>query len=266
MTRSLRTYFLLAIAFSSIFVPIAVAQEIRVAAAADLQFALTDLATQYEKQSGTKVSISFGSSGNFFAQLENGAPFDVFFSADSAYPRKLEAAGLTEPGTLAIYARGRIAVWTSPGSSFDFEKNGLSTLLDPKIQKVAIANPEHAPYGRAAVAALKQAGLYDQLKSKLVIGENISQAAQFVQSGSAQAGIVALSLTVSPAMKDGHRWLVPENLYPPLDQSVVVLKSSANKAAAKAFLEFLRTPEAQSTFSRYGFTLPAGVAAKSTKS
>ena len=266
MTRSLRTYFLLAIAFSSIFVPIAVAQEIRVAAAADLQFALTDLATQYEKQSGTKVSISFGSSGNFFAQLENGAPFDVFFSADSAYPRKLEAAGLTEPGTLAIYARGRIAVWTSPGSSFDFEKNGLSTLLDPKIQKVAIANPEHAPYGRAAVAALKQAGLYDQLKSKLVIGENISQAAQFVQSGSAQAGIVALSLTVSPAMKDGHRSLVPENLYPPLDQSVVVLKSSANKAAAKAFLEFLRTPEAQSTFSRYGFTLPAGVAAKSTKS
>jgi len=266
VTRSLRTYFLLAIAFSSIFVPIAVAQEIRVAAAADLQFALTDLATQYEKQSGTKVSISFGSSGNFFAQLENGAPFDVFFSADSAYPRKLEAAGLTEPGTLAIYARGRIAVWTSPGSSFDFEKNGLSTLLDPKIQKFAIANPEHAPYGRAAVAALKQAGLYDQLKSKLVIGENISQAAQFVQSGSAQAGIVALSLTVSPAMKDGHRWLVPENLYPPLDQSVVVLKSSANKAAAKAFLEFLRTPEAQSTFSRYGFTLPAGVAAKSTKS
>jgi molybdate transport system substrate-binding protein len=266
VTRSLRTYFLLAIAFSSIFVPIAVAQEIRVAAAADLQFALTDLATQYEKQSGTKVSISFGSSGNFFAQLENGAPFDVFFSADSAYPRKLEAAGLTEPGTLAIYARGRIAVWTSPGSSFDFEKNGLSTLLDPNIQKVAIANPEHAPYGRAAVAALKQAGLYDQLKSKLVIGENISQAAQFVQSGSAQAGIVALSLTVSPAMKDGHRWLVPENLYPPLDQSVVVLKSSANKAAAKAFLEFLRTPEAQSTFSRYGFTLPAGVAAKSTKS
>jgi molybdate transport system substrate-binding protein len=266
VTNSLRTYFLLAIAFSSIFVPISIAQEIRVAAAADLQFALTDLAAQYEKHSGSKVSISFGSSGNFFAQLANGAPFDVFFSADSAYPRKLEAAGLTEPGTLATYAKGRIAVWTSPGSSFDFEKNGLSTLLDAQIQKVAIANPEHAPYGRAAVAALKQAGLYDQLKSKLVIGENISQAAQFVQSGSAQAGIVALSLALSPAMKDGHRWLVPENLYPPLDQSVVILKSSANKSAAKAFLEFLRTPDAQSTLSRYGFTLPAGVAAKSTKS
>lgn len=262
----MRTYFLLAIAFSSIFVPKSVAQEIRVAAAADLQFVLTDLATQYEKQSGTKVSISFGSSGNFFAQLENGAPFDLFFSADSNYPRKLQAAGLTEPGTLAIYAKGRIALWTSSGASFDFEKNGLSTLLDPRIQKVAIANPEHAPYGRAAVAALKQAGLYDQLKPKLVIGENISQAAQFVQSGSAEAGIIALSLALSPAMKDGHRWLVPENLYPPLDQSVVILKSSANKAASKSFLEFLHTPDAQSALSRYGFALPAGGAAKSTKS
>src|SRR5580692_8027526 len=124
----MRTYFLLAATFLSTVVPACLAQEIRVAAAADLQFALTGLAMQYEKQSGTKVSIVFGSSGNFFAQLENGAPFDVFFSADSDYPRKLEAAGLTEPGTLAIYAKGRIALWTSPSSSFDFEKNGLSTL------------------------------------------------------------------------------------------------------------------------------------------
>ncbi|MGB8323909.1 MAG: molybdate ABC transporter substrate-binding protein [Candidatus Acidiferrum sp.] len=261
----MRTHFFLAVIFFSIFVPACLAQEIRVAAAADLQFALTDLAAQYEKQSGTKVSISFGSSGNFFAQIENGAPFDIFFSADSEYPRKLEAAGLAEPGTLAIYAKGRIALWAPAGSPFDFEKNGLSTLLDDKIQKLAIANPEHAPYGRAAVAALKQAGLYEQLKSKFVIGENISQAAQFVQSGSAQAGIVALSLALSPAMKDGQRWLVPENLYPPLDQSVVILKSSTSKAAAKAFLEFLHTVEAQSTLSRYGFTLPAGVAGKSAK-
>jgi molybdate transport system substrate-binding protein len=236
---------------------IAAAQEIKVAAAADLQFALNDLGAQYEKQSGAKLSLSFGSSGNFFAQILNGAPFDIFFSADNEYPRKLEEAGLAEPGTITIYAQGRIVVWAPAGTSVDFASKGLSGLLDPAIQKVAIANPQHAPYGRAAEAALRKAGLYDRIQSKLVIGQNISQAAQFVQSGSAQAGIVALSLAISPAMSGGQRWEVPQDLYPALLQSVVVLKSSTNKAAALAFLKYLRSTEAQALFSRYGFTMPS---------
>jgi molybdate transport system substrate-binding protein len=241
-------------------VSVATAQELRIAAAADLQFALKDLGAQYENQSGSKLSISFGSSGNFFAQIQNGAPFDVFFSADSDYPRKLQAAGLIEPASFTIYAQGRIVLWAPPGSSFDFAKKGLATLLDERIQKVAIANPEHAPYGRAAAAALKNSGWYETLKPKLVFGENISQTAQFVQSGNAQAGIVALSLALSPAMKDGQRWEIPADLYPPLEQAVVILKSSANKAAAHAFLRYLRTSDAQRTLARYGFSEPAEAA------
>jgi molybdate transport system substrate-binding protein len=242
---------------------IAAAQEIeiKVAAAADLQFALRDLAAQYEKQSRAKLSLSFGSSGNFFAQILNGAPFDVFFSADNEYPRMLEEAALTEPGTRTIYAQGRIVLWAPPEVSVDFAKDGLSALLDPTIQKIAIANPEHAPYGRAAEEVLRKGGLYDRLHSKLVIGENISQAAQFVQSGNAQAGVIALSLALSPAMKDGQRWEVPLDLYTPLQQSVVVLKSSANKAAALAFLKYLHSGEAEALLARYGFSLPAASAA-----
>lgn len=247
---------IIALLLSTVCVASLAAQELRVAAAADLQFALKDLAAQYEKQSGARLSISFGSSGNFFAQIENGAPFDIFFSADSEYPRKLGAAGRTTPGSLQIYARGKIVLWAPPGTSLHFEREGLSALLDAKIQKVAIANPEHAPYGRAAVEALKNAGIYDHLKTKLVFGENISQAAQFVQSGSAQAGIVALSLAVSPAMKDGQRWEIPAALYQPLEQGVVILKSSINQQAAQAFLNYLRTPEAQALLMRYGFSTP----------
>lgn len=247
---------IIALLLSTVCVTSLAAQELRVAAAADLQFALKDLGAQYEKQAGTKLSISFGSSGNFFAQIENGAPFDIFFSADSEYPRKLEAAGRTVPGSLQIYARGKIVLWAPPGTSLHFEREGLSALLDAKIQKVAIANPEHAPYGRAAVEALKKAGIYDQVKPKLVFGENISQTAQFVQSGSAQAGIVALSLAVSPAMKDGQHWEIPADLYRPLEQGVVILKSSTNQQAAQDFLKYLRTAEAQALLARYGFTTP----------
>src|SRR5580704_3495070 len=185
------------------------AQEIRVAAAADLEFAMQDVAAQFEKQSGTKLDVTYGSSGNFFSQLQNGAPFDLFFSADIDYPRKLDAAGLAEPGTLYEYAVGRIAIWTPSDAKVDVTRLGWKTLLDPSVQKISIANPEHAPYGRAAVAALQQAGIYKQVRPKLVYGENIAQAAQFVQSGNAQAGIVAMSLAVSPGMKDGKRWGIP---------------------------------------------------------
>jgi len=239
----------------SLFSSSALAQTLRIAAAADLQFVLPDLAAQYEKHTGAKLAITYGSSGNFFAQIQNGAPFDLFFSADLDYPTKLTQDGFAESDSLQIYATGRLALWLPPDSPLD-PAAGLKTLLEPRIQKISIANPEHAPYGRAAVAALQSAGLYDQLKPKLVFGENISQAAQFVQSGSAQAGLVALSLALSPAMKDGKRWNVPADRYPPIQQAVVVLKSSLNKQAALSFLTFLKSPQARATLERYGFQVP----------
>jgi molybdate transport system substrate-binding protein len=242
------------------------AQEIRVAAAADLKFAMQDVAAQFEKQSGAKVDVTYGSSGNFFSQLQNGAPFDLFFSADIDYPKKLEAAGLAEPGTLYEYAIGRIAIWTPADATVDVASLGWKALLDPSVQKIAIANPEHAPYGRAAVAALQKADIYEQVKPKLVYGENISQAAQFVQSGNAQAGIVAMSLAVSPGMKDGKRWEIPADMHPPIEQAAIILKSVANKEGARAFLEFVKSSAGRATLAKYGFTFTSSAATAATAS
>ena len=242
---------------ASLAVTAAPAQKITVAAAADLKFAMGDLTAKFEQQTGTKVNVTYGSSGNFFAQLQNGAPFDIFFSADINYPRKLEAAGLSEPGTLYEYALGKIVLWTPKDSPLDLESQGWHVLLDSRARKIAIANPAHAPYGRAAVAALKSAGIYDQVQSRLVFGENISQTAQFVQSGSAQIGIVALSLAVSHAMRDGRRWEIPANLYPPLVQAAILLKSSKVKEEARKFLDFVKSPDGREILEKYGFEKPA---------
>jgi molybdate transport system substrate-binding protein len=231
-------------------------KEIRIAAAADLKFAMGEFAETFEKQSRTKVNVTYGSSGNFFSQMQNGAPFDLFFSADIEYPKKLEAAGLAEPGTLYEYAVGRIVIWAPADAKVDVTKHGWRTLLDASVQKIAIANPEHAPYGRAAVAALQKAGIYESVKSKLVYGENISQAAQFVQSGNAQAGIVAMSLAVSPAMQDGKRWEIPAEMHPALEQGAIVLKDAKNKEAARAFLEFVKSAAGRAILAKYGFAFP----------
>jgi molybdate transport system substrate-binding protein len=231
-------------------------QEIRIAAAADLKFAMGELAEKFEKQSGTKVNVTYGSSGNFFSQMQNGAPFDLFFSADIEYPKKLEATGLAEPGTLYEYAVGRIVIWTPSDAKVDVAKQGWKALLDASVEKIAIANPEHAPYGRAAVAALQKAGIYESVKAKLVYGENISQAAQFVQSGNAQAGIVAMSLAVSPAMRDGKRWEIPAEMHPALEQGAIVLKDAKNKEAARAFLEFVKSAAGRAILADYGFAFP----------
>ena len=179
------------------------AQTLRIAAASDLQFVYPISPRQYEKQSGVKLAITYGSSGNFFAQIQNGAPFDLFFSADVEYPKKLIDAGLADPRiALQSYAVGRSRSLASrQDSPLNPREGGLKTLLDSRIQKIAIANPEHAPYGRAAVAALQQARTLRAGQTKLVFGENISQAAQFVQSGSAQAGIDCPFACISPAMK-----------------------------------------------------------------
>jgi molybdate transport system substrate-binding protein len=233
---------------------------LRVAAAADLQFALKEIAQQYEHQTGYKVEITFGSSGNFFSQLQNGAPFDVFFSADLEYPTRLQQANLIEPNSLLKYAIGRIVIWMPAVSKIDLAGQKWNSLLDPTVQKIAIANPEHAPYGRAAVEALKRAALYDKVQSKIVYGENISQAAQFVHSGNAQAGIIALSLAVSPAMKSGQRWDVPVDQYTPFEQAAVILKSSQNKEAARAFLTFVSSDAGKSTLKTFGFEIPNAAA------
>jgi molybdate transport system substrate-binding protein len=241
--------------------PVAGAQTLRVAAAADLQYVLTDLAAQYEKQSGAKLAITYGSSGSFFAQIQNGAPFDLFLSADLDYPKKLVDAGFADADSLVTYAQGHLVIWLPSDSPLDLKAAGFRTLLDPRIEKIAIANPEHAPYGRAAIAAIQDAGLYGMIKSKLVFGENVSQAAQFVQSGSAQAGLIARSLALSPAMKSGKSYELSGRRFPPIGQAAVVLKSSPDKQAASAFLEFLKTPEARAIFERYGFSAPPAASA-----
>ncbi len=232
-------------------------RELRIAAAADLKFALDELATRYEKDSGIKIDATYGSSGNFFSQIQNGAPFDVFLSADSEYPRKLEASGFADSGTLYEYAAGRIVIWMPKSSGVDLMRLGWTSLLDARVEKVAIANPEHAPYGRAAVAALRRAGIYEQVRAKLVYGENISQAAQFVHSGNAQAGILALSLALSPPMKDGKRWDIPADMYPRMAQAAVILKSARDKEAARGFLAFLKSQAGRQIFDKYGFAAPS---------
>jgi molybdate transport system substrate-binding protein len=229
---------------------------LRVAAAADLQFAMKELAEQFEKKKVARVEVSYGSSGNFYAQLQNGAPFDLFFSADLDYAKKLDAAGLAEPGTLSEYAVGRLVLWARADAPVDVSK-GWAALLDARVAKIAIANPEHAPYGKAAVAALRSAGIYEQVKDKLVFGENISQTAQFAQSGNAQVGLVALSLAVSPAMKEGQRWEVPSGSYPAIEQGAVVLRGAQEKAAARAFLDFVESAAGRQTLQNYGFSFPA---------
>ncbi|HWY67521.1 MAG TPA: molybdate ABC transporter substrate-binding protein [Terriglobales bacterium] len=231
-------------------------EELTIAAAADLQPVMKEIAARFEKQTGSKVKLVFGSSGNFFAQLQNGAPFDVFLSADVEYPKKLEAAGLTEPGSLYEYATGRIVLWIPSNSNIDVNK-GLGVAADPQIRRLAIANPAHAPYGRAAETALKNAGLWQQVLSKLVLGENISQTAQFANSGNADAAILALSLVLAPAMKDrGKYFVVPQEMYPPLRQAAVVIRASGHKAVASRFIEFLKAPDTRSLFSQYGFQEP----------
>jgi molybdate transport system substrate-binding protein len=234
----------------------AVAEEIAIAAASDLNFAIKDLITEYEKATGNHVKLSLGSSGNFYAQIQNGAPFDLYFSADIGYPKKLEEAGLTVPGSLYRYAVGRIVLWTNHTSQRDVSK-GLEMLRNPAVKKIAIANPKHAPYGRAAVAAMQHFKVYDDAKERLVLGENISQAAQFIESGACDVGIIALSLALAPTMKvAGTYWEIPSEAHPPLEQGAAILKSSKQQKTAQQFVEFMQSSQGQEIMSRYGFTLP----------
>ncbi len=237
-----------------------VAQEITVAAAADLQFAMQDIAGRFQKETGKVVKLTYGSSGNFFQQIQNGAPFDMFFSANLDYPKKLEAAGLTEPGSYYQYANGKIVIWIRNESKLNLN-SGMQALLDPSVKKIAVANPEHAPYGQAAVAAMQNQKIYEKVKDKFVLGENISQTASFVVSGSADVGIVALSLALSPNMKDKGRSVeVPPDEYPAIEQACVILGSSKNKEIARQFLSFVKTAAIGDVLRSYGFDVHAGPA------
>ena len=231
--------------------------QITVAAAADLNAALTEIAADYEKSGGGTVRLSFGSSGNLFNQIQNGAPFDVFFSADLDYPEKLIEAGLAEKASLYPYAVGQLVLWVTASSSLDLQHRGMNILLDPSVKKISLANPEHAPYGRAAVAALRHFGLYEKVSHRFVFGENVSQAAQFVESGNAQAGFVALSHAMVPGMRDkGRYWIIPSDAYPASQQAVVILSHSSKKAEAAAFLQYLQKAEATGVLRHYGFSVP----------
>lgn len=229
-----------------------------IAAASDLQAALPEIVAGFERASGARVTVSFGSSGNFFAQIQNGAPYDVYFSADIDYPRRLVASAQADASSLYQYATGRIVVWTRKDSGIDVS-GGLRALTDGRVRRIAIANPKFAPYGRAAEAALRHDTLYEAVRGKLVLGDNISQTAQLVDSGNADAGIIALSLAVSPALRArGVYSEIPATAHPPIDQAVVIVSASSRKGLAREFLGYLKRADIGDHLHRFGFATPDG--------
>ena len=232
-------------------------RRVRVAAAADLKFAMDELVEAFGKaRPEITVTVNYGSSGNFFSQISNGAPFDMFFSADIDYPRRLAEAGQAPRDGVFRYGVGRIVVWVPTASRIPVER-GVQSLASPEVRKIAIANPRHAPYGRAAEAALRTLGVHEAVKDKLVFGENVAQTAQFVQSGSADAGIIALALALAPALaKEGRYFEVPLEAYPRLEQGGVILGRAGDPEAARALRDFILGPDGRATLKRYGFFLP----------
>lgn len=250
-------FFALLLAVVCLFATIASAGELTVAAAADLSLALQPIVENFQRQTGATVRLSFGSSGDFFNQIQNGAPYDVFLSADLGYPQKLATLGVADGGSLRTYAVGRLVLWVENSSKLDLDRQGMQALTDPSVQKIAIANPQHAPYGRAAVAALRHFGMYDKLAGRLVLGENVGQAAQFAESGNAQVGIIALAHALAPSVRSlGRYWLVPTDSYPALNQGVVIISRSRNRTVAEQFLKYLAGPESQAIFRQFGFEAP----------
>ncbi|MDE3245425.1 MAG: molybdate ABC transporter substrate-binding protein [Acidobacteriota bacterium] len=234
------------------------AQVVRVAAASDLRWALEEVSAAFQRDHPGKIQVTYGSSGNFHAQLINKAPFDLFLSADVEYPQDLVQRGLGVKDTRFDYGVGRLVLWVPKASPIPVEKLGLAALGHPSARKIALANPRHAPYGRAAEAALKKAGLLEAMGSKLVLGENISQTAQFVQSGAADIGFLALSLVVAGPLKDqGRWWMVPAEDHPTIRQGGVILTWAQDPALARVFVEYLQGPEGSRIMKQYGFSTGA---------
>ena len=228
-----------------------------VAAASDLQFALDEIVARFQRDTGIALRVTYGSSGNFTRQIEQGAPFELFLSADEAYVDRLAARGLTR-GDGALYAIGRVVLFAPHGSPLEPDpglKNLAARLASGESGRLAIANPEHAPYGRAAEQAMRTLGVWEAVQPKLLLGENVAQAAQFASSGNADGGIIAYSLALAPALRERGRFaLLPETLHAPLRQRMVLLKP-ASPAAAR-FYDYLRSPSSRAILRQYGFVLP----------
>ncbi len=236
------------------------AEKITIAAAADLKFAMDEIITGFNKShAGSEVQVVYGSSGKFHTQIQQGAPYDLFFSADISFPRELvkqgQAASEVKP-----YAVGRIVLWSADR---DATKMTMASLADSKITKIAIANPKHAPYGKRAEEALRSAGVWDTLQHKLVFGENIAQTAQYVQSGNAQVGIIALALAVNPELsKKGGYYLIPETMHNPLEQGFIITARGAGKPLARQFADYMGSKQVRGIMTKYGFVLPNEKAGK----
>jgi molybdate transport system substrate-binding protein len=232
-------------------------QTVRVAAAADLKFALDEaIARLAAHEPSLRIQTTYGSSGSMHAQLRQRAPYDLYLSADIEFPRDLVSKGIGSSADLFTYATGRIVVWVPAASKLAVERDGLRAL--EAAARIAIANPRHAPYGRAAEAAMRRAGIWERVRRRLVLGENVAQTAQFVQSGAADAGIIAKSLAVTPAMRSSGRfWDIPEDMHPPLTQGGLILPWAASRRAAEQLRDVLLSPEGRDILAAYGFGLPS---------
>lgn len=236
------------------------AEKITIAAAADLKFAMDEIVAAFKSTNPSdEINVVYGSSGKFQTQIRQGAPYDLYFSADINFARELAKDGFSAFEVNA-YAFGRIVLWSA---SMDASKLSLASLADKNISRIAIANPQHAPYGKRAEEALRAAGMWERVEPKLVYGENIAHTAQFVQTGNAQVGIIALALAVNPelASKGGY-WLIPDKLHEPLEQGYIVTKRAEGSVLAKRFAEYMGSKAARTVMSKYGFVLPSEVAGK----
>jgi len=249
--------FIVIILISGFSPPVQAGENILIAAASNLRFAMHGICQGFQEENlSIQTKVSYGSSGNFFAQIKQGAPFDIFFSADSTYPELLEEEGLTAEGTQKVYAVGKIVLWFSKESKVNPDK-GMLIITSSDVKKLAIANPRHAPYGRATEESLRYYGLWEKVKGKLIYGENVSQTAQFVHTGAADAGIVALSLALSPKMlHEGKYRVIPHESHDDIEQVYVVLKKGKGKESIKKFLDFFHGEKGSQILSRYGFVIP----------
>ena len=238
----------LAILFATLSVT---AQKVNIAAAANLRYVLEEIKTAYVKQyPKAKVNLTFGASGMLVQQIQNGASFDFFMAADTEFPLKLKEKGLTT-GTISTYAFGKLAIYST---TLDVEKHGLGVLKNPTIKKIAIANPETAPYGERSIELLKGQKFYESLKSKIVLGENISQAAQFAFTGNAEIGFIALSLALAPEMAGkGNYYVIPQNLYKPIEQGCILIKTQVLNTEASRFRKFVLSASTKGIWEKWGY-------------
>lgn len=244
--------FLLSLVLCSCAVTPALAEQVLVAVAANFVPPFREVAMEFEKATGHTIQVASGSSGNFYAQIKNGAPFDVFFSADAERPKLLEDEGLGVKGSRFTYAIGRLVLW-SPDPNL---VKGENTFRSERFKHLAIANPKTAPYGVAAMQAMQKLGVWETVQPRLVLGESLGQTIGFIESGNAELGFLALSQVMDPKIKGkGGRWEVPSNLHEPIQQDVVLLAKGKENPAAKALMEFMAGPQATAIIERYGYEL-----------